>query len=147
MRAVGNVFRHPCFPTFTDRAKPPANAEAQPVLIVTVSSVNDLLSESVICRGHGQRTVRANGRSHCPRLHPRVWTMARPIAIVVQSDGDEIKPLGILPVKDLDQFLAGLAQQLGEPQDAGDGILELAGPAPMFVKEQNGGPTSLPAPD
>ena len=63
---------------------------------------------------------------------------SRPVGIVIQSVGDEIRPLGILPVKDLDTFLEGMESQLGEPEDAGDGILELAGPIPVYIKESNG---------
>ncbi len=113
-------------------------AETRPVLIVTVSSVESLLSDVnylATATGNEQYGQMAGAIA---QGYIQGLDNSRPISIVVQSDGAEVKPLGMLPIKDLDQFLAGLAQQLGEPQDAGNGVLELAGPAPMFVKEQGG---------
>ena len=63
---------------------------------------------------------------------------SKPIGIVVRSVDGEIRPLGILPVDDLPTFLEGMESQLGEPEDAGNGIVELAGPVPIYVKEKDG---------
>ena len=115
-----------------------ATAEKQPILVVTISSVADLLSDVgylAEATGNGQYGQMAGAIA---QGYIQGLDNSRPIAIIVNNENDEIKSLGILPIKDLDQFLAGLAQQLGEPQDAGDGVLELAGPAPMFIKEQGG---------
>ncbi len=62
----------------------------------------------------------------------------QPIGVVVTIDQTEIKPLGFLPVTNLDALLSQVEGQLGEPIDAGDGVRELQGPQPMFVKEQSG---------
>ena len=114
------------------------SAETKPVLIVSVASVEGLLSDvNYLATATGNQQY-GSIASAVAAGYIQGLDETRPIAIVVQSDGDEVKPFGMLPIKDLKQFLAGLAQQLGEPQDAGDGILELAGPTAMFVKEQDG---------
>ena len=43
---------------------------------------------------------------------------------------------GFVPVTDLDQALAALEPQLGEPNDAGDGVFEFSDPVPTFVKQE-----------
>jgi hypothetical protein len=58
--------------------------------------------------------------------------------MVLSTDGENFKPLAMLPIEDLDTFLEGMEDQLGEAEDAGNGILELAGPAPIYMKERNG---------
>jgi hypothetical protein len=62
----------------------------------------------------------------------------KPAGFAVWSDGTDFVPLAFLPVTDLQATLSALEEQLGEPKDAGNGVLELAGPQPVFVKEQNG---------
>jgi hypothetical protein len=61
-----------------------------------------------------------------------------PIGVVVTIEQSEFIPLGFVPVTNLNTFLAQLRDQVGEPTDAGEGILELQGPQPLFVKEQAG---------
>lgn len=113
-------------------------AEMKPVLIVTVSSVDGLLSDVAYLAEATGNEQYGQMAGAIAQGYIQGLDNSRPIAIVVQTDGQEVKPLGMLPIKDLDEFLAGLTQQLGEPQDAGDGVWELAGPAPIFVKEDNG---------
>ncbi len=62
----------------------------------------------------------------------------QPIGIVVTVDQMEFTPVGFLPVTNLDAFLQQLRGQIGEPIDAGDGVLELQGPQALFVKEKAG---------
>lgn len=60
----------------------------------------------------------------------------RPIGVVLSVDGTEFKPMGFLPIEDLDTFLDQIKDQVGEAADAGGGVLELQGPQPIFIKEK-----------
>ncbi len=62
----------------------------------------------------------------------------RPIGMVLSVEGTEFMPLAFVPVKDFRAVLAQLEQQLGKPVDAGNGVLELQGPQPIYAKEQAG---------
>ena len=62
----------------------------------------------------------------------------RPIGLMFSVEESEFIPLGFLPVTDLKGFLSQLEEQVGEPLDAGDGIMEFQGPQSVFVKEQGG---------
>ncbi len=63
---------------------------------------------------------------------------SKPIGVAVEVEGTEFKTLGFVPVKDLDLVLKQLQEQMGEPREVGDGVLELQGPQPVYLKEQNG---------
>jgi hypothetical protein len=63
----------------------------------------------------------------------------QPIGVVLTVDeAQQLVPLAFVPVTDLQTVLQQFAGQLGEPEEVGDGVLELQGPQPVFIKEQNG---------
>jgi len=62
----------------------------------------------------------------------------KPIGAVVMVEETEFKVMGFVPVKDLKAVLGQLQEQLGEPKELENGVFELRGPQPMFVKEQDG---------
>lgn len=65
----------------------------------------------------------------------------RPIGVCVTLQGeDDVRALGFVPVKDLKMLLMTLEQQIGKPEDVGDGVLKIAAdrPQPLFVKESAG---------
>jgi hypothetical protein len=64
----------------------------------------------------------------------------RPWGAAVLSDGMQFQVLTFLPVTDLDQLLASLAQIVGEPEDLGDGVLHLhvQQQHDIYIKQQNG---------
>ena len=49
----------------------------------------------------------------------------RPWGVTLSTDGLSFQPLAFIPVKSVKQLLESLAALIGEPQDAGDGVLEL----------------------
>ncbi len=61
-----------------------------------------------------------------------------PIGMVLNTDGQEFSPLGFVPVKDLDKVFAAMEDTVGSPRDAGNGIKEIPGFQPIFIKEQGG---------
>ncbi len=108
------------------------------VLVVTISSLDGLMGDiAYLAEALGFPQAGQMGTMMASQ-YTEGLDDSRPVGIVIQSVGDEMRPLGILPVKDLGTFLEGMESQLGEPEDAGDGILELAGPVPVYIKESNG---------
>ncbi|WP_186767395.1 hypothetical protein [Blastopirellula retiformator] len=62
----------------------------------------------------------------------------RPIGVVVRTDGQEFNYVGFIPVTNLKALLILLEDQVGEPQDMGDGVFVLEGPLPIYYKEVEG---------
>lgn len=113
-------------------------AQSQPVLVVTLSGIDEILGDvGYLTQVSGSGPV---GQMMAMMANQYVQGLDRtkPIAVVVTASGDELNPLGMIPVTDLPRFLEGVSQQLGELQDAGNGVFELATPVPTYVKEQNG---------
>ncbi len=116
----------------------PLAAEDKPVLLVSTSALEEMMgdisyiAEALGFAEYGQMTTMFAGQ------YSEGLDASRPIGFMLRTNGEGFQPMGIVPVKDLSEFLAGLENQVGEPEDAGDGILELSGPAPIYVKEQAG---------
>ena len=55
-------------------------------------------------------------------------------------DESDVRVLVFVPVKDLKMLLLTLEEQIGKPEDLGDGVLRVAGdrPQPMYIKEVDG---------
>lgn len=61
----------------------------------------------------------------------------RPWGAAVRTDGLQIQPLALLPVDDLEKLFGAVAGMIPDPEDAGDGVWEIAaGPVSVFVKQQ-----------
>lgn len=115
----------------------PTRAHADgPVAVVTLNNFDELfgdfayLAEAVGFSQIGQMGTMMGGQ------FTNGLDTTKPIGITVRFEEGELKAMGMLPVKDLDTFLSGLEAQIGEPKDAGGGILELAGPVPVYLKKQ-----------
>ncbi len=116
----------------------PLAAEDKPVLLVSTSALEEMMgdisyiAEALGFAEYGQMTTMFAGQ------YSEGLDASRPVGFMVRTDGEGFQPLGIFPVKNLREFLAGLENQVGEPEDAGDGVLELSGPAPIYLKEHAG---------
>jgi len=65
----------------------------------------------------------------------------RPFGVYLTLLGeDDVRAMSFVPVKDLKMLLMTMEQQIGKPEDLGDGVLKIAAdrPQPMFVKESDG---------
>ena len=56
--------------------------------------------------------------------------------MLLHTDGQDFVPLAFVPITDLDKVFSALEDSLGSPKDAGNGVMEIPGPQPMFIKEQ-----------
>lgn len=109
---------------------------AEPMAIVSISSVQGLIDDVT----HISKLAGAEDAGKFAVMMARSFTVGidgkRPVGMVVDS---QFRPLMFVPVENLELTLEALKDQIGEPQDAGDGVLEIAvGPTPVFVKESNG---------
>lgn len=124
---------------------PVANAHAQgdeslkTVAVVSVASVDELMGDI----GYLMEAAGVPEFGNMAVLLSAPFTVGldktKPSGMVLRTDGVEFDPLGFIPVTNLQQVLLALQEQIGEPQDAGDGVLELAdAPEPIYIKEQGG---------
>ena len=117
----------------------PARAqEKQTIAVMSLSSIDSLLGNvqylaEVAGAGDAGRMVAMMAQPYGQGLDSK-----KPVGFVLWTDGQQFQPLGFIPVKDLKQTLALLEEQVGKARDAGNGVLEIPAPQPVFVKEQNG---------
>lgn len=111
---------------------------AEPIAIVSLKPTEKLLANvNYLLRTTGTEAL---GQFVLPQVTAFLQGVdgTKPIGIVISTQGDQLRPLAFVPVTNLDQLLSQLQEVLGEPLDAGDGVIELQGPQPVFVKESNG---------
>ena len=111
---------------------------ADPIAVVSVSSLDESLSDvEYLLEATGTDTF---GQFFMPQVKAYLQGLNtdKPLGMLLSVDGMAFQPLVFLPVDDLDSFLSQMEDTLGEPADAGDGILELQGPETIFLKEQAG---------
>jgi hypothetical protein len=111
---------------------------ADPVAVISINQVDELLADvDYIMQATGTAGF---GQLFLPQIKTYLQGLdtKKPIGLTVSIEAGQPKPLAFLPVKDLDSFLSHVKDHLGEASDAGDGVLELQGPKPVFVKQQNG---------
>jgi hypothetical protein len=121
----------------------PATAQenaVEPVAVVAIASVDEVLGDIAwLTESAGQgdfgKMVALLSGGYTVGMDKK-----RPLGLIVTIENDEAKALGFLPVRNLDALLAGLEDQVGKPEDAGDGILEVGGARgnPVYVKEVEG---------
>jgi hypothetical protein len=115
------------------------HAQTKSLLVVSVSGVDPLLSDvSYLLKSAGFD-------QYAPMAQMLTNSVAgvdkaRPIGVVVTTDGGTFTPLGFIPVSDLKTLLASLPPQAGQQTELGDGVIQLqgAGPVPLFIKEHAG---------
>lgn len=118
----------------------PAQDAAKPVLVVSLSSLNEMLGDVAAMtkladqENIGQIAVGMAG------LYTVGLDKTRPSGLVVSLDGVEPKAIAFVPVTDLPKLLNVHKQTIGTPKDVGNGVLEIGSdrPQPIYVKEQNG---------
>jgi hypothetical protein len=120
---------------------PAASALAQelkPVAIVSIASVEETLADigyitTLAGMEDAGKTARLFGSALTAGMDKK-----RPAGLyVVPKDGD-FHAIAFIPVNDLKQLLEIHKEYLGEPRDAGGGILEVGTDRSAFIKEQGG---------
>jgi hypothetical protein len=112
--------------------------EIKPVAVVAIASVEEILADI----GYITTTAGVEDAGKTARLFGSALTAGmdkkRPAGMyVIPKDGD-FHAIAFIPVSDLKQLLEIHKEYVGEPRDAGDGILEIGMDKSAFVKEQSG---------
>lgn len=118
----------------------PARGELKPLVVVSVASVDEVLSDvKYVTKAAGFEQAGATA-DFFGKAYSNGVDRKRPIGVIVApKEGGEFIALSFVPVSDMKAILATLKEPLGEPKDAGDGVLELSlGPQTAYVKETNG---------
>ncbi len=112
--------------------------DLKPVAVVSIASVEETLADvgyitSVAGMEDAGKTARLFGSALTSGMDKK-----RPAGLyVVPKDGD-FHAIAFLPVSDLKQLLEIHKEYVGEPRDAGGGILEIGLDRSAFIKEQGG---------
>ncbi len=110
----------------------------EPFVVVSVAGVDKLLGDvSYLTESAGAGDV---GRMAVLMAGPYTVGIdrAKPWGVLVFPEGVDFRALAFVPVTDLDRVLATFREQIGAPEDVGEGVLKLATPEPSFVKESGG---------
>jgi len=112
--------------------------ELKPVAVVAIASVEEMLADI----GYITTTAGMEDAGKTARLFGSALTAGidkkRPAGMyVIPKDGD-FHAIAFIPVSNLKQLLEIHKEYVGEPRDAGDGILEIGMDRTAFVKEQGG---------
>lgn len=133
---VRRVFASVCLAVSMLAASP---ASAQTLAVVSVEPTDEIVSDvRYLMRATGTEAFSQMVLPPLQAFFQGIDGKQRIGVVLSLDESKELQTLGFVPVTDLDTVLQQLSGQLGEPQALGDGVLELQGPQPLFVKEQNG---------
>jgi len=112
------------------------DAEFKPVAVVSVAPVQKVLADvQYLADAAGQRDA-----GQMAVLLSAPFTVgidkSRPVGVIVMTDGQTFAPTAYLPVSDFDKLITTATEQIGPPQDVGDGIkMFTPNQMPVFVKD------------
>ena len=141
MKLLGRFFTLCAACVLALAALAPARAEIKPVLIISIAGVDETIADIKYIT----KTAGFEGAGGTAEFFGKAYTNGvdrkRPIGVILSfPEGPQPVALSFIPVTDLKAILAMLKETpVGEPKDAGDGLLELsAGPQPVYIKEAGG---------
>ncbi len=110
-------------------------AESKPVAVISVAPVKKVLADvQYLADAAGQTDA---GRMAALMSAPFTAGVdkARPIGVIVMTNGQEFAPTAYIPVSDFDKLVTTATEQIGPPQDVG-GDVKMFTPSqmPIFVK-------------
>lgn len=118
---------------------PAADAQTQPLLVVSISGVDPLLSDvAYLIKSAGLPDDYGRMAAMMTQNFTQGVDNTRPIGVVVTTDGGTPTTLGFVPVTDLKALLAVLPPQAGRQSELGDGVVQLQGLVTLFIKEHSG---------
>lgn len=125
----------PMAAAYAQPGEAPAADQQKPVAVISVAPIQKLLRDvQYLADAAGQADF---GRMAAIMSAPFTQGVdkTRPLGVVVMTNGQEFSPIGFLPISDMDSLMLIVKDQLGDPQDVGDGVKLLPTPIPVFVKE------------
>lgn len=113
----------------------PTAVATEPMVVVSATNLQTLLEDIKYVTELAGMADAGKMAVMMARPYTAGLDKSRPVGFAVSP---QFQPLVFLPIDDLKTTLSVLKDQIGEPQDAGDGIMELVScPLPVFIKEQN----------
>ena len=112
-----------------------ALAQVKPAVVVSIASVSESLSDI----GYITRAAGVPDAGKTAVLFGSAFTQgidkSKPIGIFVSPADGDFQAVVAVPVTNLKELLATFKEQIGDPRDAGDGILEVGNANTFFVKQ------------
>lgn len=115
-----------------------------PALVVSISGVNEIWGDVDFVSKVAEQPALSQLVQFSMAPFVEGVDRTKPVGLTVGfgADGSPVA-LAFVPVSDFDKLLATVGQFLGEPEDAGDDVVQLTvpvglAPVPVFVKEANG---------
>lgn len=108
------------------------------VAVMSVSSVDQVLDNVAYLTEVAGQEDAGQMASMMVKANLGGVDFANPIGMALRTDGEEWVPLGFIPVTDLDKVFETMEESVGAPRDLGNGIMEVPGFQPIFVKERDG---------
>lgn len=108
----------------------------QPAVIVSISSVDETMADIQYGAQAAGVPQAAGMVQFVAAQYLNLLDTSAPAGITAVVNGPVPEVLAFLPVKDFAGMRTKIAQQLGPPQDQGNGVWQLQGPQPMFMKQQ-----------
>lgn len=109
-------------------------------VVVTVASVDETMADITWVTQAAGVPQFAGLATFFAGNYTRFLDTTKPSGVLVNLDASgQPSAVGFIPVRNMQGLLGALAQQLGQPTDAGNGVKQLQGPqGPLFVKEGGG---------
>jgi len=125
-------------PAASTFAQQRGGAKLEPVAVVSVASVDALKADA----GYLTRAAGVPSLGVVFELSAEAYTngldTTKSSGVYVTMEGDQPRAVAFVAVKDLKAALAGLKEQIGEPVERDNGVLEIGLDRKAFVKEQEG---------
>lgn len=113
-------------------------AQVKPVAVVSLASIQETLADI----GYVTRAAGAEDAGRTAILLGNAFTNGldkkRPIGLYIVQSAGEFQGVAFIPVSDINVVFETFKEQLGEPKDVGDGVLQVGTAQTAFVKEVNG---------
>lgn len=117
-----------------------AQAEVKPAVVVSVGSMTELLGDVAYLAETAGNANAGKSAALMAGIFLNGVDRDRPTGAYMTFDGMNPQVVAFVPVKDLDVLLLTHKENIGEPKDIGDGVLELSAPTgqPVYIKEVSG---------
>ncbi len=114
----------------------PLRAQQKPAVVIALSSVDETMADiqyAAEAAGVPQMAgmLQLMGGQYIQMLDTTI-----PAGILVEINGPMPTGLGFIPVKDFDALKTIISTQLGPIADDGNGVWRVAGPQPVFIKQE-----------
>jgi hypothetical protein len=112
-------------------------AQEKPVAVISITNTEKLMDDAEFLMDAAGVGDAAQGILFMVGGATAALDGTRPAGAIVMLDGLEPRPIAFLPVDNLDKLFKALKFQIGDPEDVGDGIFEIAGDQdqPAYVKQ------------